>query len=90
MKKINIGQMQRTIPILFLDGSQSYAAATGNNAAWICCSENPRPLIGRTGRRSMTKGYIVKCRYCKRCYFVVPEDRDQGRALKVQQVNDII
>jgi hypothetical protein len=87
MRKSNIGQLQRTISVLFLDGSKKNAVATGNNAAWVCSCPNPLPLIGRSGKyNSITNGYVVLCPCCERSYYVLPEGKDYGRASKVKEI----
>jgi hypothetical protein len=83
-----MSQLQRTILVSFLDGSEKKAAATGNNAAWICCCANLLPLIGRTGKqRIITRGHVVVCPCCERSYYVLPEEKNYGRAAKVNEIN---
>lgn len=65
------------------------AIATGNNAAWLCVCEYEFPLIGRTGSiEGPTEGTSVKCDECGRRYYVVPEDKSQGRVKEVIQISD--
>jgi hypothetical protein len=61
-------QEQRKIKLIFIDGNQGIAIATGNNASWICQCGYKMPLIGRSGN---TK---VECPECNRNYKVIPED----------------
>jgi len=84
--KISKDQMQKTVLVQLLDGSQKDATATGNNAAWLCRCGWHRPLLGRTGKMKISKGYIVECPCCERAYFVVPDGRDCGRVLKVEEI----
>jgi len=85
MKKSN-GQTQRIVSVHLLDGSLKDATATGNNAAWLCCCGRPTPLLGRTGKMTVSQGYIVTCPHCERFYFVVPDGRDCGKVLKVEEL----
>ncbi|MFC2029839.1 hypothetical protein ACFLWA_03815 [Chloroflexota bacterium] len=80
-------QLQNLVPLLFLDGEDANAVATGNNAAWICQCGSTLPLVGRSGMASgVTDGYRVECLECHRRYFVVPDGGDRKRVLRVEQV----
>ena len=82
-----MAQEQRTVPLVFSDGTGSEAVATGNNAAWHCRCDRVLPLLGRSGLVSgVTSGSSVKCPDCDRCYYVVPDGKDWGRVLRVEEV----
>ena len=79
-------QEQRQVPLEFLDGRESLAIATGNNAAWNCQCSDSALLIGRTGMlRGPSNATQVICR-CGRSYFVVPAGKDQGRVERVREI----
>jgi hypothetical protein len=80
-------QTQKTIPIEFENGTTGEATATGNNAAWLCCCDYTRPLIGRSGLYGrITVGLKISCPECDRHYFVVPDGGDYKAAVKVIEV----
>lgn len=78
----------RTIDLLWRDGTKSEAVSIGNNAAWICpCAKRKLPLIGRTySLKGPSAGYVVMCDECAREFYVFPEDKDQGRANRVEEL----
>jgi hypothetical protein len=74
---IGMPQEQRTVNIIFLDGTTGTAIATGNNAAWHCSCGYGWPLIGRTGMLAgATPGTKVECPKCGSSYFVIPEKKN--------------
>jgi hypothetical protein len=82
-------QDKKVVPIVFLDGTTGEAVAYGNNAAWLCRCGRELPLIGRSGRvHGVTDGRRVDCPApgCGRRYFVVPEDGDFKKVVKVEEV----
>lgn len=83
-----MSQKQHRIRLILLNHEEREAIATGNNAAWCCQCGRRQPLIGRSGgRSSISDGLKVYCPDCARCYFVVPEDKDFGRALEVRELD---
>ena len=76
-------QAQEPIPLLFEDGTEGRAVATGNNAAWMCRCGRKLPLLGRSGT---SEGVRVDCPDCPRSYFVVPKAGALTSAIKVRQV----
>jgi hypothetical protein len=82
-----MSQEQRLVPLVLRAGPQRQAVATGNNAAWQCSCGRSLPLLGRSGSLSgVSEARRVDCPNCRRQYFVVPEDKDRGRVLKVKEV----
>ena len=80
-------QKQDVVPLVFLDGAEGSAVATGNNAAWNCRCVRELPLLGRSGlERGITEGFRVDCPDCGRRYFVVPDGGDMKKALRVEEV----
>jgi hypothetical protein len=80
-------QEQRIVKLIFLDGNENEAVATGNNAVWHCNCLRKLPLLGRSGLvAGATEGYYVNCPDCRRRYFVVPEGKNQGRVSQVEEV----
>ena len=83
---IHVSQQQHTVRLVLSDGSEREAAATGNNAAWLCVCGRKLPLVGRTGRKAHSAdAFRVICPDCSRQYHVVPEDKDLGRVLEVRE-----
>lgn len=79
-------QEQRYIKLIFQDNSQSQAIASGNNASWNCICGYENPLIGRTGKlEGPSEKTVVVCPKCKRIFYVYPESKDLGRAVKVME-----
>ena len=65
-------QAQTEISITFLDGHQAIAAATGNNAAWLCLCHRPIPLVGYSDSEEQVSAVsIVECPKCNRRYRVL-------------------
>ncbi|MBU2492346.1 MAG: hypothetical protein KJ571_06935 [Bacteroidetes bacterium] len=82
-------QEQRYITLTYLDNTQSHATATGNNASWNCICGFELPLIGRTGNlEGPSDNTIVECPKCNRRFYVYPELKDQGRAIRVLEVKN--
>lgn len=83
---IHVSQQQHTVRLVLNDGSQREAAATGNNAAWLCVCGRKLPLVGRTGHKGHSaNAFRVICPDCSRQYHVVPEDKDLGRVFEVRE-----
>ena len=84
------GQFQETIPLIGLNhrvDRERKASRTGNNATWICFCESPRPLVGASGRWvGPTRYNVVRCLACEAVYFVVPLEKNRGRAIEVREV----
>lgn len=82
---------QRQVEVMFLDGRQGIASATGNNASWQCACGNEQWLIGRSGAPAgPTDGTRVECPRpsCARNYFVVPEGpAAQTRVVRVEEID---
>ena len=67
-----MAQVQAEISITFLDGHQAVAAATGNNAAWLCLCHRPIPLLGYSdSEEPASVAAIVECPKCRRRYRVI-------------------
>ncbi len=82
-----MSQEQRRVPLLVKGLPANEAAATGNNASWICPCHKELPLIGRSGlAEKITEGLIVVCPDCKRRFFVMPDGSDYGSAIRVEEV----
>jgi len=82
-----MGQEQRQIPCRFIGEDNGIAIATGNNAAWLCSCGYSLPLVGRTGYvEKHAEAFSVICPDCQRKFFVLPEDKDLGRAKVVTEV----
>lgn len=82
-----MSQKQREIDLILLNGETRRAAATGNNAAWLCVCDRELPLLGRTGSLvGVSEGTRVDCPGCRRCFRVVPEDKNMGRARVVTEI----
>jgi len=65
-------QVQTELFITFLDGHQAVAAATGNNAAWLCLCHRPIPLLGYSdSEEPVSVASIVQCPKCERRYRVI-------------------
>ena len=84
-----MAQQQHRVALVFLDGSEGEAAATGNNAAWTCRCGFDLPLVARTGLvgGGLEERYLVDCPACTRTYTVIPEGGDWGRVERVQEVD---
>lgn len=83
-------QQQHIIRLIFIDGTEKQAIATGNNAAWHCLCTRTLPLIGRSGTKiDGSQGFRVDCPECSRRYFVVPDDKDFGKVLEVRESDKI-
>jgi DNA-directed RNA polymerase subunit RPC12/RpoP len=81
-----MSQEQKTVPLILKAGETKQAAATGNNAAWMCPCGRALPLIGRSGlMKGTSENMSVKCPSCKRRYFVMPDGKDQGVTLEVRE-----
>jgi len=82
-----MSQKQHVVGLIFLDGQRREAVATGNNAAWHCECDRELPLIGCSGsQKGPSDGLSIECPDCQRKYFVVPEDKDRGRVIEVQEI----
>lgn len=80
-------QTQNTVQLVRQIGPHGSAAATGNNAAWMCSCGRTEPLIGRSGAvAGPTAGTEVACPSCKRRYFVRPNGYDQAAVLQVEEL----
>lgn len=80
-------QAQNSVPLVFQQAPAVQAAATGNNAAWLCACGRAEPLIGRSGAvAGPTPGTEVICPTCKRRYFVRPDGYDKAAVLRVEEV----
>ena len=65
-------QVQTEISITFLDGHYALAAATGNNAAWLCLCHRPIPLLGYSdSEKPVSAASLVECPKCRRRYRVI-------------------
>lgn len=90
-----MAQIQVEIPLLLLPpASPNHAAATGNNAAWLCPCGRLEPLLGRSARGddvngiftpAITEAGIVRCPDCEHVYLVIG-DKSQGSAVSVQEL----
>ncbi len=81
--------MPQELRIIPLRGKHaiSEAVATGNNAAWLCPCKRGLPLIGRSGlSRGITEGLTISCPDCQRKFFVVPDGKDYGSAIYVDEL----
>ena len=91
------GQEQEPVPLEVSEATKVEARAngrdliairTGNNAAWLCACKYNYPLVGRSGFLSgPSLSFVVQCEGCGKCYFVVPEGHDQGKAVKVIEID---
>jgi hypothetical protein len=75
-----------TVPVHFLSGHSSFAAAEGNNAAWICECAESIPLIGRCYFQFGHDCHTV-CPACSRTYRVHGDVKK--RASAVQEIPPI-
>src|SRR5579859_3742545 len=77
-------QKQNIVPLIFLDGRQSQAFSTGNNAAWHCDCGRQFPLVGRSGTlKGVSIRTRIDCPDCSRRFFVVPRGKDRGAVCEV-------
>jgi hypothetical protein len=84
-----MAQQQIQVDVVFLNGQNGVAVATGNNASWrCCCCAREAWLIGRSGAPSgVTNGTRVECPTCERNYFVVPKGpAAQTRVVRVEEI----
>lgn len=80
-------QDQHLVPLVFRNGVQLLAVATGNNAAWICPCGYQEPLVGRSGAKNgPTQNTEVQCPFCSRRYFVLPNGYDMAAVLRVEEL----
>ncbi len=82
-----MGQQQKIVPLILKTGETKQAAATGNNAAWLCQCGRALPLIGCSGSvKGVSDSTRVECPSCERSYFVVPDGRDRAAAVEVREM----
>jgi len=80
-------QKQRFVPLQFLNSETGSAVATGNNAAWYCVCHRTAPLVGKSGQfRGPSNGTRIECPDCGCSYFVLPEDGDYKRVLRIEKI----
>jgi hypothetical protein len=83
---VGMSQEQKIVPLILKTGETNKAAATGNNAAWLCSCGRALPLIGRSGSvKGVSDNTRVECPSCKRSYFVVPDGYDKAAAVEVRE-----
>ena len=78
-----MAQEQRRVLLRLDDGTTGQAAATGNNAAWMCPCGRALPLVGRS---DPSRAGEVICPDCGRKYAVKPE---AGSLSKVREVTAV-
>jgi hypothetical protein len=82
-----MSQIQKIIPLVCLDAKERRAAATGNNAAWICPCGRRLPLLGKSGdAKGPSEGFKVHCPDCGRVFFVVPATTKMSAAREVREL----
>ena len=80
-------KLWRTVPLRFINRPAGTAAVRWDSATWWCACGSGDPLSGKAGRASgPTDDSIVRCRHCRRVYFVIPYDQPQSRPIEVLEL----